>query len=93
MIFKVETKRGFIEYEFKDLQSAKDYVAAFLSWTGTYSPTTNTQWTYYRNTPIRLAQSILAKSSRNGLRCHPNSMMHGKTTGIQGTRVLQTLCK
>ncbi len=35
MIYKVETKRGFIEYEFADIQSAKDYVAAFLSWTGT----------------------------------------------------------
>jgi hypothetical protein len=35
MIYKVETKQGFIEYEFADLQSAKDYVMAFLSWSGT----------------------------------------------------------
>lgn len=35
MIYKVETKRGFIEYEFADMQSAKDYVMAFLSWSGT----------------------------------------------------------
>lgn len=35
MIYKVETKRGFIEYEFADIQSAKDYVSAFLSWSGT----------------------------------------------------------
>jgi hypothetical protein len=35
MIYKVETKAGFIEYEFADQQSAKDYVMAFLSWSGT----------------------------------------------------------
>ena len=35
MIYKVETKQGFIEYEFADQQSAKDYVMAFLSWSGT----------------------------------------------------------
>lgn len=35
MIYKVETKQGFIEYEFADMQSAKDYVMAFLSWSGT----------------------------------------------------------
>lgn len=35
MIYKIETKAGFIEYEFKDQQSAKDYVMAFLSWSGT----------------------------------------------------------
>lgn len=35
MIFKIETQRGFIEYEFADMQSAKDYVSAFLSWSGT----------------------------------------------------------
>jgi hypothetical protein len=35
MIYKVETKAGFIEYEFIDQQSAKDYVMAFLSWSGT----------------------------------------------------------
>jgi hypothetical protein len=35
MIYKVETKAGFIEYEFADMQSAKDYVMAFLSWSGT----------------------------------------------------------
>lgn len=35
MIFKIETKQGFLEYEFVDLQSAKDYVSAFLSWSGT----------------------------------------------------------
>lgn len=35
MIYKVETKAGFIEYEFADMKSAKDYVMAFLSWSGT----------------------------------------------------------
>lgn len=35
MIYKVETKQGFIEYEFADMKSAKDYVMAFLSWSGT----------------------------------------------------------
>lgn len=35
MIYKVETKAGFVEYEFADMQSAKDYVMAFLSWSGT----------------------------------------------------------
>ncbi len=35
MIYKIETKQGFIEYEFANLQSAKDYVSAFLSWSGT----------------------------------------------------------
>lgn len=35
MIYKIETKQGFIEYEFADMQSAKDYVMAFLSWSGT----------------------------------------------------------
>ena len=35
MIYKVETKSGFVEYEFADMQSAKDYVMAFLSWSGT----------------------------------------------------------
>ena len=35
MIYKIETKQGFLEYEFKDLQSAKDYTMAFLSWSGT----------------------------------------------------------
>lgn len=35
MIYKIETKAGFIEYEFADMKSAKDYVMAFLSWTGT----------------------------------------------------------
>jgi hypothetical protein len=35
MIYKVETKQGFIEHEFADLQSAKDYTMAFLSWSGT----------------------------------------------------------
>jgi len=35
MIYKIETKAGFIEYEFADMQSAKDYVMAFLSWSGT----------------------------------------------------------
>lgn len=35
MIFKVETKQGFMPYEFETLQEAKDYVMAFLSWSGT----------------------------------------------------------
>lgn len=35
MIYKVETKQGFLDFEFADLQSAKDYTMAFLSWSGT----------------------------------------------------------
>lgn len=35
MIYKIETQQGLIGYEFKDLQSAKDYAMAFLSWSGT----------------------------------------------------------
>lgn len=35
MIYKIETKAGFIEYEFVNMQSAKDYAMAFLSWSGT----------------------------------------------------------
>lgn len=35
MIYKIETKQGFIEHEFANLQSAKDFVSAFLSWSGT----------------------------------------------------------
>jgi hypothetical protein len=35
MIFKVETKQGVLPYEFATQQEAKDYVMAFLSWSGT----------------------------------------------------------
>lgn len=35
MIYKIETKAGFLPYEFDTLQEAKDYVMGFLSWSGT----------------------------------------------------------
>jgi hypothetical protein len=35
MIYKIETKQGFLPYEFNSKKEALDYVAAFLSWSGT----------------------------------------------------------
>jgi hypothetical protein len=35
MIYKIETKQGFLPYEFDSKKEALDYVAAFLSWSGT----------------------------------------------------------
>lgn len=35
MIYKIETPQGFIYHEFASKQEAKEYVMAFLSWTGT----------------------------------------------------------
>ena len=35
MIYKIETRQGFLPYEFPTLQAAKDYAMAALSWSGT----------------------------------------------------------
>jgi hypothetical protein len=35
MIYKIETKQGFLPYEFDSKKDALEYVAAFLSWSGT----------------------------------------------------------
>lgn len=35
MIYKIETKQGFLPYEFDSKEAALEYVAAFLSWSGT----------------------------------------------------------
>lgn len=35
MIYKIETPKGFLPYEFETLQAAKDYVIGILSWSGT----------------------------------------------------------
>ena len=34
-MYKIETKQGFLPYEFESKKEALDYVAAFLSWSGT----------------------------------------------------------
>jgi hypothetical protein len=35
MVYKIETPQGFLPYEFRTQQAAKDYVMAALSWSGT----------------------------------------------------------
>jgi hypothetical protein len=35
VIYKVETPRGFVVHEFANIETAKAYVSAFLSWSGT----------------------------------------------------------
>jgi hypothetical protein len=34
-IWKIETKQGFLEYEFDSKQAAQDYALGILSWSGT----------------------------------------------------------
>jgi hypothetical protein len=35
MIYKVETPKGFLPYEFATKQEAENYAMCFLSWSGT----------------------------------------------------------